>query len=96
MSYPWDFETEATVRADAEEVLDYVKENKDWFLDQLGIASKKEIQQKAKELFREFYDEFDHVRRLRDSSHEYETDEMVRMYEWVQQIEKAILQQTEV
>ena len=28
---PWDFETE--VRIDCDEVLEYVKDNKDWFLD---------------------------------------------------------------
>lgn len=93
---PWDFESDVTVRIDAEEVLDYVQENKDWFLDKLNIAKKDDLYKKVKDLFRDFYNEFDHVRRLRDSSHEYATDEKVRMYEWAQQIEDELLKAMEI
>lgn len=93
---PWDFESDVTVRIDADEILDYVKDNKEWFLDKLNIAKKEDLYKKVKDLFRDFYNEFDHVRRLRDSSHEYETDEKVRMYEWAQQIEEELLNAMEI
>jgi len=31
MSYPWDFEA----KIDAEDILDYVRDNQEWFLDKL-------------------------------------------------------------
>ena len=57
---PWDYEE--TVRIDAEDILDYVKDNKDWFLDKLGeddFVYKKKMQELSRVIHNMCNDEFD-------------------------------------
>jgi asparagine synthetase A len=64
---PWDYEE--TIRIDADDILDYVKDNKDWFLEQLG-ESKDQVKTEVAEAIRKvenFINENDSVRRLRDA-----------------------------
>ena len=67
---PWDYEE--TIRIDADDILDYVKENKDWFLNQLG-ESKQSLEPEIISLQRQIeniIDKYDCVRKARDEQHE--------------------------
>lgn len=62
---PWDFET----KVDCYDILEYVKDNKSWFLEQLG-ESDNTYKEKMKELSQVIHDkcnnEFNFLRKLRD------------------------------
>jgi len=67
---PWDYEE--TIRIDADDILEYVKENKDWFLNQLG-ESKQSLEPEIVSLQRQIEDiiyKYDCVRKARDEKHE--------------------------
>lgn len=67
---PWDYEE--TIRIDADDILDYVKDNKDWFLEQLG-ESKQSFEPEIINLQRQIEDiiyKYDCVRKARDEQHE--------------------------
>jgi peptidoglycan hydrolase CwlO-like protein len=67
---PWDYEE--TIRIDADDILDYVKENKDWFLNQLG-ESKQSFEPEIINLQRQIENiiyKYDCVRKARDEQHE--------------------------
>lgn len=67
---PWDYEE--TIRIDADDILDYVKENKDWFLNQLG-ESKQSFEPEIISLQRQIENiiyKYDCVRKARDEKHE--------------------------
>ena len=81
MSYPWDFETEATVRIDAEEILDYVKENREWFLERLNTSTQRdEIVEICKRL-QDFLDKWDMYRVIRDMQSEEREFGPVKMWD---------------
>lgn len=94
MSYPWDFEE--TVRIDAEEILDYVKENKEWFLEQLEIQkSSSTVKEDVKDLSNyvdSIIDKYNKVRIMRDSSVHNQDEISVKMYEDLIAIKKSIEQ----
>lgn len=90
MSYPWDLET--NVRIDADDVLDYVKDNKEWFLDKLG-ESRQLVNENIVSLERNvqnIIDKYDMVRRLRDSSSEHKDAVSISMYEDLLKIKEMI------
>lgn len=94
MSYPWDFED--TVRIDAEEILDYVRENKEWFLEQLEVQkSSSTIKEEIKDLsgyVDSIIDKYNKVRIMRDSSVHNKDELSVKMYEDLVAIKKSIEQ----
>lgn len=78
---PWDFETQVNV--DADEILDYVRDNKDWFLDQLGCSESTvgstllELEKHVTNLI----NEYDDIRRFRDESSNNRNERVVKLYE---------------
>ena len=94
MSYPWDFEE--TVRIDAEEILDYVRENKEWFLEQLDVQkSSSTVKEDVKDLSNyvdSIIDKYNKVRIMRDSSVHNQDEISVKMYEDLIAIKKSIEQ----
>lgn len=66
---PWDFES--NVRIDCDEILEYVEDNKEWFLDRLGEADYV-YKKKMKELSQVIHDlcnnEWDFLRKVRDGT----------------------------
>jgi len=85
MSYPWDFETTTSVSIDAEDILDYVESNKEWFLDKLDIqksdSSLKEDIKSLGNYVDSIVDKYNKVRIMRDSSNKNQEDLSVKMYE---------------
>lgn len=75
---PWDYED--VVRIDAEDILDYVKDNKDWFLDKLGeddFVYKKKMQELSQVIHDMCNDEFDFLRKVRDGTSKLSDKEIV-------------------
>lgn len=78
MSYPWDYEE--TVRIDAEDILEYVQDNKEWFLDKLGENDfvYKEKMKKLSQMIHEICnDEFNFLRQARDGTSKLSNEEIV-------------------
>jgi len=94
MSYPWDFETTTNVSIDAEDILDYVESNKEWFLDKLDIqksdSSLKEDIKSLGNYVDSIIDKYNMVRVLRDDSHQNENNIEIKMYEDLVAIKKTI------
>lgn len=94
MSHPWDYEE--TVRIDADDILDYVRENKEWFLEQLEIQkSSSTIKEEVKDLsgyVDSIIDKYNKVRIMRDSSVHNQDELSVKMYEDLIAIKKSIEQ----
>ena len=85
---PWDFETE--VRIDCDEVLEYVKDNKDWFLSQLG-ETRQSIEPEVVSIQRQIQnilDKYDFVRRARDEHHE--DSSATKLYEELLSIKELV------
>ena len=75
---PWDYEE--TVRIDAEDILDYVKDNKDWFLDKLGeddFVYKKKMKELSQVIHDMCNDEFDFLRKVRDGTSKLSDKEII-------------------
>lgn len=94
MSHPWDYEE--TVRIDADDILDYVRENKEWFLEQLEVQkSSSTIKEEVKDLsgyVDSIIDKYNKVRIVRDSSVHNQDELSVKMYEDLIAIKKSIEQ----
>ena len=94
MSHPWDYEE--TVRIDADDILDYVRENKEWFLEQLDVQkSSSTIKEEVKDLsgyVDSIIDKYNKVRIVRDSSVHNQGELSVKMYEDLIAIKKSIEQ----
>lgn len=94
MSHPWDYEE--TVRIDADDILDYVRENKEWFLEQLDVQkSSSTIKEEVKDLsgyVDSIIDKYNKVRIMRDSSVHNQDELSVKMYEDLIAIKKSIEQ----
>ena len=89
----WDFEP--TVRIDPDEVLEYVKDNKEWFLDKLGEDDwvyKKKMQELARVIYNKCNNEFDFLRKVRDGTSKLNKDEIiekcVKMYSEIEALSK--------
>lgn len=93
-NYPWDFETQANVSIDADDILGYVKENKDWFLSHLeGYKSNTEVKDEVKDLGNfvdSIIDKYNKVRIFRDTSNNNMDDLKVKMYEDLVNIRESI------
>lgn len=78
---PWDFQTEVSI--DAEEILDYVRDNQDWFLDQLGCtgSSLRNTLANLEKYVTDLINEYDDIRRYRDESSNNRNDRVVKLYE---------------
>lgn len=66
---PWDYEE--TVRIDPDDILDYVKDNKEWFLDKLGEDDhvyQKKMQELSAVIHDLCNDEWDFLRKVRDGT----------------------------
>ena len=94
MSYPWDLEVRADVSVDADEVLEYVRSNKEWFLEQLGdYKSNETMKTEVKDLGNyvdSIIDKYNTVRILRDASIDNADDPRVKIYEDLVKIRKSI------
>lgn len=94
MSHPWDYEE--TVRIDADDILYYVRENKEWFLEQLDVQkSSSTIKEEIKDLsgyVDSIIDKYNKVRIVRDSSVHNQDELSVKMYEDLIAIKKSIEQ----
>lgn len=78
---PWDFETQVTI--DPYEVLDYVRDNQDWFLEQLDASDtqlKSDFIAIAR-MMQNTLDKYDYIRRKRDESIENQDLPEVKLYE---------------
>lgn len=82
--YPWSFETRTDVTIDADDILEYVKNNKEWFLDKLDIQkSNSSIKEDIKDLsvfVDSIIDKYNKVRILRDNSNNSNEDICVKIY----------------
>lgn len=87
---PWDFETQVNV--DADEILDYVRDNKDWFLDQLGCSEStvgNTLLELEKHVTNLIY-EYDDIRRFRDESSNNRNERVVKLYEELERLKDRI------
>lgn len=94
MSYPWDLEVRTDVSIGADDVLDYVKANKQWFLEQLGdYKSDEAIKNKIKDIGNyvdSIVDKYNAIRILRDMSTDNANDPRVKIYEDLIEIRESI------
>lgn len=94
MSYPWDLEARADVSIDADEVLEYVRSNKEWFLEQLSdYKSNETMKNDVKDLGNyvdSIIDKYNKVRILRDTSINNADDPRVKIYEDLVRIRRSI------
>lgn len=87
---PWDFETQVSV--DADEILDYVRDNQDWFLSQLGCDDRN-IQNTLAILDKyvsDLIDKYDDIRQYRDESSINRNDRIVKIYEELLELKNRI------
>ena len=73
---PWDFEPQI----DCDEVLEYVKNNKEWFLDQLGESDypyKRKMIELSQVIHRLCNEDWDFLRRVRDGTSNLSDREIV-------------------
>lgn len=85
---PWDFETQVSV--DADEILDYVRDNKDWFLDQLGCSTIGNTLLELERHVTDLINEYDDIRRYRDESSNNRDDRVVKLYEELERLRNRI------
>jgi len=94
MKYPWGLEIKADVTIDADDVLNYVENNKEWFLEQLNIQkSDSSIKEDIKSLGNyvdSIIDKYNNVRILRDNSSDNRDNIETRMYEDLVAIRESI------
>ena len=94
MSYPWDLEVRTDVSIDADDVLDYVKANKQWFLEQLGdYKSDETMKNEIKDVGNyvdSIIDKYNAIRILRDMSIDNANDPRVKIYEDLIEIRESI------
>lgn len=94
MKYPWGLEIKADVTIDADDVLSYVENNKEWFLEQLNIQkSDSSIKEDIKSLGNyvdSIIDKYNNVRILRDNSSDNRDNIETRMYEDLVAIRESI------
>ena len=91
MGYPWNFEITTDVSIDADDILEYVKENKDWFLEKL--SDKPSTEDTVKEMLnylRNILDKFDYVRRFRDENVNNRDLHSVKLYEAIEDIKHKL------
>ena len=87
---PWDFETQVSVNAD--EILDYVRDNQDWFLSQLGYNDRNTQNTLANldKYVSDLIDKYDDIRQYRDESSINRNDRIVQLYEELVELKNRI------
>lgn len=87
--YPCDFYTEVNI--DAYQMVDYVKENWDYFCEEIGDkrASVEVITETIKQI-EDTLNKFDYVRRFRDSSVENRDNDAVKLYNAIEQVKQQL------
>lgn len=85
MRRPYDFET--SVDVDVDEILCYVKDHEEWFLDELGVQN---VNESTKKYLEEILDKFDFVRRSRDYRDGKATKTEIELYEYIEAIKNSI------
>lgn len=81
MTYPWPLSTRTDVEIDAEDVLDYVKSNREWFIEKLqGLSPEREVLKELNNIIAGILNEHDQIRVLRDSTHAFDTNPAVILY----------------
>ena len=94
MTYPWDFETQTNVSIDAEDILEYVKNNKEWFVEKLqNLSPEREVVKEALIRIDDMLNEFDKIRRCRDKAANNRNLEAVKLYESVEKLRKYLQEQ---
>ena len=89
LGQPWDFEPSI----DCDEVLEYVKNNKEWFLDQLSESDypyKKKMQELSQVIHNLCNNEWDFLRKVRDGISNLTNEEIIErckaMYNKVEEL----------
>lgn len=85
---PWDLD--ANVSIEPYDVLEYVKENKDWFLAKLNISSQTDVASKLDILVDSIVDKYNKVRLMRDKTHSQDENLTVCIYNDLLEIQKII------
>lgn len=87
--YPCDFYTEVNI--DAYQMVDYVRENWEYFCEEIGDkrASVEVITETIKQI-ENTINKFDYVRRFRDSSVENRDNDAVKLYNAIEQIKQQL------
>lgn len=85
MRRPYGFET--SVDVDVDEILSYVQDNQEWFLDELGVQT---INESTKKYLEEILDKFDFIRRSRDYRDGKATKTEIELYEYIEAIKDSI------
>lgn len=87
--YPCDFYTEVNI--DAYQMVDYVRENWEYFCEEIGDkrASVEVITETIKQI-EDTLNKFDYVRRFRDSSAENRDNDAVKLYNSIEQVKQQL------
>ena len=90
---PWDFEPDdATVKIDPNEVLEYVKSNKDWFMERLG-ESKRGLQTEilnVENQIKDILNSYNNIRLMRDGLTENKNSIAIGLYEKIENIKSMV------
>lgn len=82
---PYDFETNVDI--DVDEILCYVKDHQEWFLDELGVQT---VNERTKQYLEEILDKYDYIRRSRDYRDGKATETEIKLYESIEAIKNSI------
>lgn len=94
MTHPWDFETRTEVSIDADDILEYVKNNSEWFLSQLkNLSPERDVIKEALIRTNDILNEFDNIRRCRDKAANNRNLEAVKLYESVEKLRNYLKEQ---
>ncbi len=94
MTYPWPYTTNTDVEIDAHDILEYVKNNSEWFLSHLkNLTPEREAIKEALIRTDDILNEFDKIRRCRDKAANNRDLEAVKLYESVEKLRKYLQEQ---
>lgn len=82
---PYYFET--NVEIDVDDIVSYVKDNQEWFLDELGVQS---VNETTKKYLEEILDKYDYIRRSRDYRDGKATETEIKLYESIEAIKNSL------
>ena len=90
--YPSDFYTEVNI--DAYQMVDYVRENWDYFCEEVGDKlPSRDVLTDVVKIISETLNKYDNVRRYRDHSSQNRNDTHVKLYEELESIKEYIEKQ---
>lgn len=94
MTYPWPYTTNTDVEIDADDILEYVKNNSEWFLSHLkNLVPERDVIKEALIRTDDILNEFDKIRRCRDKAANNRNLEAVKLYESVEKLRKYLQEQ---